>query len=100
MLPVLAIGLIVVIGGCLAVASRNRNLRPLALALACGPAAITGEVVSILVMIAGIVITANHAPAAARPEPVSSPPGTPAGGPGSAGLFAGATVHAEHGRSR
>jgi hypothetical protein len=34
--PPLAIGLVVVVGGCLAVAARNRNLRPLALALACG----------------------------------------------------------------
>jgi hypothetical protein len=184
MLPVLAIGLIVVIGGCLAVAARNRNLRPLALALACGvnygvaafvvklvtsefggglagvftnwpvyvlavvgplgfllnqdafqqgtflapvqalitsadpvisialgitwlhvrlstgPAAIAGEIVSILVMIAGIVITASHAPAAARLAPASSPPGTPAGGPGPAGLSAGATVRAEPGRRR
>ena len=32
----LAAGLVVVLGGCLAVASRNRTLRPLALALACG----------------------------------------------------------------
>ena len=32
----LAIGLVVVTGGCLAVAARNQNLRPLALALACG----------------------------------------------------------------
>jgi hypothetical protein len=32
----LAVGLVVVMGGCLAVAARNRNLRPLALALACG----------------------------------------------------------------
>ena len=32
----LAIGLVVVVGGCLAVARRNPNLRPLALALACG----------------------------------------------------------------
>jgi hypothetical protein len=145
-LPPLAIGLIVVVGGCLVVASRNENLRPLALALACGacygvaafciklvtaevghgpaalfadwpiyillvtgpvgyllnqdafqqgtflapvqaiitaadpvisialsilwldvhvrntPAAIAGEVVSLLVMVAGIVITAEHAP--------------------------------------
>jgi hypothetical protein len=36
MLPPLAIGLVAVVGGCLAVAARNRNLRPLALALACG----------------------------------------------------------------
>jgi len=35
-LPPLAIGIVVVVGGCLAVAARNRNLRPLALALACG----------------------------------------------------------------
>ncbi|MBV9095702.1 MAG: DMT family transporter [Streptosporangiaceae bacterium] len=35
-LPPLAIGLIVVVGGCLAVAARSPNLRPLALALACG----------------------------------------------------------------
>jgi hypothetical protein len=35
-LPPLAIGIVVVAGGCLAVAARNRNLRPLALALACG----------------------------------------------------------------
>jgi hypothetical protein len=185
MLPVLAIGLIVVIGGCLAIANRNRSLRPLALALACGVnygvaafvvklvtsefggglgsvftnwpvyvlavvgplgfllnqdafqqgtflapvqaiitsadpvisialgitwlhvrlstghAAIVGEIVSILVMIAGIVITANHAPAAARPAPASFPPGPPAGGPGSsAGLSAGATVRTEPGRRR
>lgn len=32
----LAIALIVVVGGCLAVATKNENLRPLALALACG----------------------------------------------------------------
>jgi hypothetical protein len=31
-----AAGIVVVVGGCLAVAARNRNLRPLALALACG----------------------------------------------------------------
>ncbi len=36
MLPPLAIGLIVVVGGCLVVATRSHNLRPLALALACG----------------------------------------------------------------
>lgn len=35
-LPPLAVGLIVVVGGCLAVAARSPNLRPLALALACG----------------------------------------------------------------
>jgi hypothetical protein len=35
-LPPLAVGIVVVVGGCLAVAARNRNLRPLALALACG----------------------------------------------------------------
>ena len=35
-LPPLAIGLVVVVGGCLAVAARNQGLRPLALALACG----------------------------------------------------------------
>jgi hypothetical protein len=34
--PPLAIGIVVVVGGCLAVAARNRNLAPLALALACG----------------------------------------------------------------
>lgn len=144
-LPPLAIGLVVVVGGSLAVAARNRNLRPLALALGCGvcygvaaftiklvtsefhgpaalfgdwpiyvlavvgpvgyllnqdafqegtflapvqaiitaadpvisialsvawlhvrlrssPAAIAGEIVSLLVMITGIVITARHAP--------------------------------------
>jgi len=32
----LTIGLVVVVGGCLAVAARSHNLRPLALALACG----------------------------------------------------------------
>jgi hypothetical protein len=32
----LAVGIVVVVGGCLAVAARNRTLRPLALALACG----------------------------------------------------------------
>src|SRR6202035_2486313 len=155
---VLAAGLIVVIGGCLAGAAPNRDLRPLALALGCGvnyrvaalavqlvtsefggglagvfsnwpvyvlavvgpvgfllnqdafqqgtflapvqailtsadpvvsialgitwlhvrlstgPVAIVGEVASILVMIGGIVITAKHAPAAARPASGSSPP--------------------------
>jgi hypothetical protein len=35
-LPPLAVGLVVVVGGCLAVAARNLSLRPLALALACG----------------------------------------------------------------
>jgi hypothetical protein len=35
-LPPLALVLVVVVGGCLAVAARNRNVRPLALALACG----------------------------------------------------------------
>jgi hypothetical protein len=35
-LPPLAAGLVVVVGGCLAVAARNQNVRPLALALACG----------------------------------------------------------------
>jgi hypothetical protein len=35
-LPPLAIGIVVVTGGCLAVAARNQALRPLALALACG----------------------------------------------------------------
>jgi hypothetical protein len=35
-LPPLAIGIVVVVGACLAVAARNRNQRPLALALACG----------------------------------------------------------------
>src|SRR5579862_5182932 len=35
-LPPLAIGIVVVTGGCLAVAARNRNLRSLVLALACG----------------------------------------------------------------
>jgi hypothetical protein len=32
----LAVGLVVLVGGCLAVAARNENLRPLALALGCG----------------------------------------------------------------
>lgn len=35
-LPVLAAGLVALVGGCLVVARRNENLRPLALALACG----------------------------------------------------------------
>jgi hypothetical protein len=35
-LPPLAAGLVVVVGGCLAVAARNREVRPLGLALACG----------------------------------------------------------------
>jgi drug/metabolite transporter (DMT)-like permease len=145
-LPVLLAGLVVIVGGCVILASQNRNARPLALALACGvcygvaafcvklvtsevghgpgglftqwpiyvllvvgpvgyllnqdafqqgtflapvqaiitaadpvisialgiawlnvavrgtPAAIAGQVVSLLVMVAGIVITAQHAP--------------------------------------
>ena len=32
----LALGLVVLVGGCLAVAAKNQNLRPLALALGCG----------------------------------------------------------------
>jgi hypothetical protein len=32
----LAVGLVVLVGGCLAVAAKNENLRPLALALGCG----------------------------------------------------------------
>jgi hypothetical protein len=35
-LPPLAVGLVVVVGGCLVLAARNRNLQPLALAAACG----------------------------------------------------------------
>jgi hypothetical protein len=154
-LPPLAIGLVVVVGGCLVLASRNPNRRPLALALACGacygvaafciklitaevghgpaglfgnwpiyillvtgpvgyllnqdafqqgtflapvqaiitsadpvisitlgilwlhvrvrstPTAIGGEVVSLLVMIAGIVITAEHAPQVAKARTAS-----------------------------
>jgi hypothetical protein len=35
-LPPLAIGLVVVVGGCIAVAARSRTLQPLALALGCG----------------------------------------------------------------
>jgi hypothetical protein len=155
-LPPLAIGLTVVVGGCLVLASRNRNVRPLALALACGvcygvaafcvklvtaevghgaaglfgdwpvyillvtgpvgyvlnqdafqqgtilapvqaiitaadpvisialgilwlkvqvrdtPAAIGGQVVSLLVMIVGIVVTAEHAPQVARARTASA----------------------------
>jgi hypothetical protein len=154
-LPPLAVGLVLLVGGCLAAAARNRNLRPLALALACGvsygvaaflvkvvtsevhggfpelfgnwpiyglivvgpvgfllnqdafqqgtflapvqaiitaadpvisialgilwlgvrlrgsPAEIAGEVVSLLLMVAGIVITAHHVPqVAGRAEPM------------------------------
>jgi hypothetical protein len=36
MLPPLAVGIVAVVGACLAVAARSRSLRPLALALACG----------------------------------------------------------------
>jgi hypothetical protein len=158
-LPPLAIGLVVVVGGCVALAARNEDLRPLALALACGicygvaafsiklvtaevghgparlfadwpiyillvtgpvgyilnqnafqqgtflapvqaiitaadpvisialgilwldvhvrnsPAAIAGEVVSLLVMVGGIVLTAEHSPqaAAARAGPTTEP---------------------------
>ena len=166
MFPPLAEGLVVVVGGCLAVAARNRNLRPLALALACGvnygvaaflvklltsefggglgevfsnwpiyvfavvgpagfvlsqdafqqgtllapvqaimtsadpvisialgiawlnvrlrssPADIAGEVVAILLMITGIVFTANYAPLVAGPGWISSRPGAPAARPG------------------
>ena len=162
-LPPLAVGLVVVVGGCLAVAAKNRNLRSLALALACGinfgvaaflvklltsefggglsevftnwpiyvfavvgpagfllnqdafqqgkflapvqaiitsadpvisiglgilwlnvqlrssPADIAGVVVSILLMITGIVITANYAPLAAGPALDSAPRGAPTG---------------------
>ena len=35
-LPQLAIGLAVLVGGCLAIAARNRKIQPLAVALACG----------------------------------------------------------------
>jgi hypothetical protein len=51
------------------------------------PADIGGEVAAILLMITGIVITANYAPLVAGPGWVSPPPGAPAGSPGaSAGL--------------
>jgi hypothetical protein len=153
----LAVGLVVLVGGCLAVAARNENLRPLALALGCGvcygvaafsvklvttefgggparvftnwpiyvlaitgpvgfilnqdafqqgrflapvqailtttdpvisialsilwlgsrlqssPAAITGVVLSLLLMTAGIVITAHQAPQAARRQASAAP---------------------------
>jgi hypothetical protein len=36
MLPPLAIGYVVVVGGCLIIANRNEDMRPLALALGCG----------------------------------------------------------------
>jgi drug/metabolite transporter (DMT)-like permease len=160
-LPPLAIGLIVVVGGCLVIANRNPNLRPLALAAACGvcygvaaftiklvtsefhgpaelfgdwpiyvllvvgpvgyllnqdafqqgtflapvqaiitaadpvisialgilwldvhvrnsPGAIAGEVASLLVMVAGIVITAQHAPQVMGSDMGKSDPGKPA----------------------
>jgi hypothetical protein len=157
-LPPLAAGIVVVAGGCLAVAARSRKLRPLALALACGdgygvaaflvklltaefggglgnvftswpiyvfavvgpagfvlnqdafqqgrflapvqaiitsadpvisiavgilwlhvrlrggPADIAGEAVSLPLMITGIVITADYAPAVAGPEPDPASP--------------------------
>jgi drug/metabolite transporter (DMT)-like permease len=172
-LPPLVTGLVVVVGGCLLIASRNQTLRPLATALACGvcygvaaftiklvtaefhgpavlfgdwpvyllavvgpvgyllnqdafqqgtflapvqaiitsadpvisiglgivwlhvhvsnsPAAIAGQVVSLLVMVAGIVVTAEHAPQVMKSqakvpasqqamagEPRSSPYGKP-----------------------
>jgi hypothetical protein len=175
MLPPLAIGLVAVVGGCLAVAARNRNLRPLALALACGvnygvaafvvklvtsqfggglsevfsnwpiyvfavvgpagfvlnqdafqqgtflapvqailtttdpvvsialgiawlnvrlhssPADIAGEVVSVLLMITGIIITANYAPLVAGSVWNSSAPGAPTG-------RRGAPARVSHGR--
>ena len=173
-LPPLAIGLVVVVGGCLVVASRNEDLRPLALALGCGvcygvaafciklvtaevghgpavlfgdwpiyillvtgpvgyllnqdafqqgtflapvqaiitaadpvisialsilwlsvhvrntPAAIAGEVVSLLVMVAGIVVTAQHAPnikgtGMASPAPGEAAASESAGGQTGAG---------------
>ena len=161
MFPPLAMGLVVVVGSCLAVAAHSRNLRPLALALACGinygvaaflvklltsefsgglgavfsswpiyvfavvgpagfvlnqdafqqgrfllpvqaiitsadpvisialgilwlnvrlhssPADIVGQVVSILLMITGIVITANYAPLVAGPTWNCAPSGAP-----------------------
>jgi hypothetical protein len=184
MFPPLAVGLVVVVGGCLAVAARNRNLRPLALALACGinygvaaflvklltsefggglstvfsnwpiyvfavvgpagfvlnqdafqqdtflapvqaiitaadpvisialgilwlnvrlhssPADIAGEVVSVLLMITGIVITANYAPLVAGPTWNSSPSGAPTGRAGaSPEISYPATGRAQRGRS-
>jgi hypothetical protein len=157
----LAIGLVVVVGGCLVVAARRPNLRPLAIALACGvnygvaafavklvtsefgsgparvftnwpiyvlavagpvgfilnqdafqqgtflapvqaiittadpvisiglsvlwldtrlrstPAAITGEVVALLLMTAGIVTTARYSPSGQKAQSSSDPPQTP-----------------------
>jgi hypothetical protein len=177
----LAVGIVVVVGGCLAVAARNRNLRPLALALACGvnygvaaflvklltaefggglgevftnwpvyvfaivgpagfvlnqdafqqgkflapvqaiittadpvlsialgilwlnvqlrssPADIAGVVVSLLLMITGIVITANYAPLAAGSPPAASSPG---GFATRSGLVAGAPGHADGSHTR
>jgi hypothetical protein len=46
------------------------------------PADIVGVVVSLLLMITGIVITANYAPVAAGPALNSAPPGALAGRPG------------------
>lgn len=46
------------------------------------PADIGGEVVAILLMITGIVITANYAPLVAGAGWISSPPGAPDGRPG------------------
>jgi hypothetical protein len=184
-LPPLAVGIVVVVGGCLAVAARNRNLRPLALALACGinygvaaflvklltsefggglsdvftnwpiyvfavvgpagfllnqdafqqgrflapvqaiittadpvisialgilwlnvrlrdsPADIAGVIVSLLLMITGIVITANAAPAAAGPALNSTLPGASAGRPGRRPRsLTAATGYQERGRRR
>jgi hypothetical protein len=179
-LPPLAVGIVVVVGGCLAVAARNRNLRPLALALACGvnygvaaflvkiltsefdgglsevfsswpiyvfavvgpagfllnqdafqqgrfltpvqaiittadpvlsialgilwlnvqlhssPADIAGLVVSLLLMITGIVITANYAPLAAGSASAASSGGFAT----RSGLAAGAPGHAERSHAR
>jgi hypothetical protein len=174
-LPPLAIGLIVVIGGCLLLAAKKPNVRPLALAGACGacygvaafciklvtaevghgpaalfgdwpiyillvtgpvgfllnqdafqqgtflapvqaiitsadpvisialsilwldvhvrntPAAIAGEIVSLLVMIAGIIVTAQHAPQIMGTGPASPGRGEPAASE-SAGGQAGAQL--------
>ena len=181
----LAVGIVVVVGGCLAVAARNRTLRPLALALACGvnygvaaflvkiltsefggglsevfgnwpiyvfavvgpagfllnqdafqqgrflapvqaiitsadpvisialgilwlnvrlrgsPADIAGVIVSLLLMITGIVITANDAPAAVGPALNSALPGASAGEPGAPGEISyGRDGYPERGRGR
>ncbi len=83
------------------VISIARGIAWLSVRLRSGPADIAGEVVSVLLMITGIAITANNAPLLAGPASTASSPGGRLAHRGHRpGSVTGATGHAERGRRR